>query len=255
MPSVLILTPIKNAERFLPGYFDLITQLDYPRDKLNLALLEGDSDDGTYEQLQDCAQHWSGNFANLDLFRHHFNFRIEGERWAAEKQFARRSVISKCRNELFKQADRGQEWVLWIDADVIDYPADSLLQLLAAKKSIVVPNCVQTPGGPSFDLNTFQYKPGPRGQEWRYLLDGIIQPPRGAGRRYLDEFRGLDGVELDGVGGTMLLVHADLHRQGILFPDYSYRGYLDTEGFAVHAKDRGTVSWGLPSLEIVHASS
>jgi hypothetical protein len=45
-----------------------------------------------------------------------------------------------------------------------------------------------------------------------------------------------------------------LHRQGILFPDYSYRGYLDTEGFAMHAKDRGVAAWGLPDIEIVHAS-
>jgi Anp1/Glycosyl transferase family 2/Glycosyltransferase sugar-binding region containing DXD motif len=253
-PSVLILTPIKNAARFLPGYFDLATRLDYPRDKLSLAFLEGDSDDGTYEHLQEHAHRHRGDFANLDLYRHHFNLRIEGERWAAEKQFARRSVISKCRNRLFKLADRGQEWVLWIDADVIDYPADSLSQLLEAKKPIVVPNCVQTPGGQTFDLNTFKFKPGARGTEWRYLLDGIIQPPRGAGRLYLDELRGQNCVELDSVGGTMLLVDAGLHRQNILFPDYSYRGYLDTEGFAMHARDRGIASWGLPNLEIIHAS-
>jgi hypothetical protein len=71
---------------------------------------------------------------------------------------------------------------------------------------------------------------------------------------YLDDLRGTGLVELDGVGGTMLLVDAVLHRQGILFPDYSYRGYLDTEGFAMHAKDLGIAAWGLPDLEIIHAS-
>ena len=253
-PSVLILTPIKNAAQFLPGYFELINRLDYPRDKLGLAFLEGDSDDQTDALLQDYANRYRREFAILDLYCHDFAFQMEGDRWAAEKQFARRSVISKCRNMLFKLADRGQDKVLWIDADVIDYPADSLLHMLEAQKPIVVPNCVQTPGGATFDLNTFKYKPGVRGMEWRYLMDGIIQPPRGTGRMYLDEFRGKGAVELDGVGGTMLLVDADLHRQGIVFPDYSYRGYLDTEGFAMHARDRGIAPWGLPDLEIVHAS-
>jgi hypothetical protein len=254
MPSILILTPIKNAAQFLPGYFELATRLDYPRDKLSLAFLEGDSDDQTGAALHDCANRYRREFARLDLHHHDFSFQMEGDRWAAEKQFARRSIISKCRNMLFKLADRGQDKILWIDADVIDYPADCLLRLLETQKSIVAPNCVQIPGGSTFDLNTFKYQPGARGTEWRYLLDGIIQPPRGIGRMYLDELRGAGAVEVDGVGGTMLLVNADLHRQGILFPDYSYRGYLDTEGFAMHAKDRGVTSWGLPDLEIVHAS-
>ncbi|HOE42555.1 MAG TPA: glycosyltransferase [Rhodoferax sp.] len=253
-PSVLILTPIKNAAQFLPGFFELATRLDYPPDKLSLAFLEGDSDDGTAALLQDYALRYRNQFAAADVYQHDFSYQMEGERWAAEKQFSRRSVISKCRNMLFKLADRGQERILWIDADVINYPPDILLQLLEPGLSIVVPNCVQVAGGPTFDLNTFKFRPGSQNSEWRYLLDGIIQPPRGASRLYLDELRGQPMVELDGVGGTMLLVDAKLHRQGILFPDYSYRGYLDTEGFAMHAKDRGISAWGLPDLEIIHAS-
>ena len=252
--SVLILTPVKNAARFLDGFFDLATRLDYPRDKLSLAFLEGDSEDGSYQHLQDCANRCHGAFARIDLHRLDFSFRMEGERWRAEKQFLRRSVISKCRNRLFQLADRGEDRVLWIDADVIDYSPDVLLRLLEARKPIVVPNCVQISGGPTFDLNTFKFKPGAERLAWTHLLDGIIQPPRGLGRLYLEDFRGMDMVELDGVGGTMLLLDADLHRHGILFPDYSYRGYLDTEGFAMHAKDRGISAWGLPDIEIVHAS-
>ncbi len=254
LPGVLILTPIKNASQFVPGYFELAARLDYPRGKLTLAFLEGDSDDGTYELLQDHAHRHRADFASIDLYQHDFALQLEGERWAQDKQFVRRSVIAKCRNMLFKLSDRGANRILWIDADVIDYPTDILRRLLEVNKPITVPNCVQIPGGASFDLNSFKFKSGTQNVAWAYTADGIIQPPRGSGRLYLEDFRGTEMVELDGVGGTMLLVDAALHRHGIMFPDYSYRGYLDTEGFAMQAKDHGISCWGVPDLEIVHAS-
>ena len=157
-PSVLILTPIKNAAQFLPGFFELATRLDYPTDQLSLAFLEGDSDDGTAAVLQDYTLRYRNQFAAADLYHHDFSYQMEGERWAAEKQFSRRSVISKCRNMLFKLADRGQERILWIDADVIDYPPDILLRLLETQMSIVVPNCGQVSGGSNQFVQAFELK-------------------------------------------------------------------------------------------------
>ena len=41
---------------------------------------------------------------------------------------------------------------------------------------------------------------------------------------YLHHFRDVaDTVRLDGIGGTMILVRADLHREGLNFPAYPYR--------------------------------
>ncbi len=69
---------------------------------------------------------------------------------------------------------------------------------------------------------------------------------------YLSEFRQHPCVEVDGVGGTMLLVRADLHREGLVFPATSYKGYIETEGLAVLARDMGYRCWALPNLEIFH---
>ncbi|WP_295400216.1 glycosyltransferase [uncultured Thiocystis sp.] len=253
LPSVLILTPIKNAGRFVQIFFENLLRLDYPREKLSLAFLEGDSDDDTWALLREYGAMSVEHFNRIDYFRLDFGFRIKGARWLPNLQFQRRRIISKCRNTLFQKAYQNESWILWIDADVIDYPSDVLRRLLDTGKSIVVPNCVLESSGPTFDLNTFRYKPGARAQSWNYLVDGIIQPPRGVGRLYLDDLRGQELVEVDAVGGTMLLVKAELHADGLLFPDYSYRGYLDTEGFAMRAFDQGVVSWGLPDLEIRHA--
>ena len=46
-PNILILTPVKNAARHLPRYAELIENLDWPREHLSVALLEGDSTDDT----------------------------------------------------------------------------------------------------------------------------------------------------------------------------------------------------------------
>lgn len=53
-------------------------------------------------------------------------------------------------------------------------------------------------------------------------------------------------VELDGVGGSCLLVRADIHRQGAIFPAVPVDHQLETEGFARLAKALGAKIIGLP---------
>ena len=50
------------------------------------------------------------------------------------------------------------------------------------------------------------------------------------------------------------VVRADLHRQGLVFPSYSHRGYIETEGLAAMAHDMGVQCWGMPGLRIVHGN-
>lgn len=76
--------------------------------------------------------------------------------------------------------------------------------------------------------------------------------PKGFGRTYLDELRGQGLVRVDSVGGTALLVRADLHRDGLIFPPFPYLHLIETEGLAAMARDMGTACWALPDLEVVH---
>ena len=72
------------------------------------------------------------------------------------------------------------------------------------------------------------------------------------GRRHLHDLRYLERTNLTGVGGTMLLVQADVHRAGIVFPEIPYDDLIETEGFGKLACDFGIVPVGLPNLEIRH---
>jgi len=54
-------------------------------------------------------------------------------------------------------------------------------------------------------------------------------------------------LPLDGVGGTALLVKAQVHRDGAMFPPFAFYHLIETEGFAKMAHRLGYESWGLPN--------
>lgn len=252
-PSILVLTPVKDAARFLPGYLNNLRGLDYPHDAISLGLLEGDSRDDTWELLQEALPELQQQYRRVTLARHHEGVRLPGQRWEPGVQRERRSALARVRNHLLSRALTDEQWVLWIDVDVTEYPPDLVQRLLAARKDIVVPNCVSEPGGPTYDLNTFLLRPEADALNWaQWLRDGILQPPRGFGRAYLDELAEHHLVRIDSVGGTVLLVRADLHRSGLVFPSIPYRHLVETEGMAAMAKDMGTSCWALPKLEVLH---
>jgi peptide chain release factor subunit 1 len=248
---VLILTPVKNAAVHLPQYFRLLDRVSYPGRLISLGFLESDSSDGTYRRLAARKRRLGKKFRRVDLWRRHFNLRIpEGvPRWALGFQAPRRQVLAKSRNHLLFRSLRDEDWVLWLDVDVVDYPPDMIETLLSTGRDIVHPHCVTEYGGPTFDRNA-----------WREH-----------GERHMDELRGeSDFVRLDAVGGTALLVRADLHRDGLIFPPYFYgrassairpqnpmldgaNGEIETEGFGIMALDMGYQCWGMPNYEIKHA--
>lgn len=246
---VLILTPAKDAARHLGTYLRGVYGLTYPRRLLSLAVLEGDSSDGTYELFARQMPELRGALRRAELYKKDFGYRLPPglPRYAHHLQVRRRSVLAKSRNHLLFRALDDEDWVLWLDVDVVEYPADIVERLLAAGKEIVQPNCVYEYGGTSFDLNAW----------------------RDRGRLHLHDLRAEgDLVPLDSVGGTMLLVRADVHRDGLVFPCFPYGlanpkvrtdnywvGELETEGLGIMASDLGVQCWGMPNLEIRHDRS
>lgn len=248
--KVLVLTPVKDARSHLPRYMQLLDQLDHDPGCLSLGFLESDSVDGTHAWLAERLPALRDRYRRVTLLRQDYGFHPEGPRWLPAVQRTRREILARSRNRLLQAALADEDWVLWLDADLIHYPPDFLGLLLAAGRDIATPHCV-LPNGTTFDLNSFALEPD--GERPEHLIDGLFQPPRGIGRCYLDSFPDKDAVALDGVGGTALLVRADLHREGLCFPPYSHRGYIETEGLAAMAKDMGITCWGLPAVKIVHA--
>lgn len=267
--NVLILTPVKDAAKTLDTYFDNLTKLTYPHQLISVGLLESDSRDDTFRVLREKLPELQRHFRKAGIWKKDFGFRIPADtpRWAGRIQVQRRTVLAKSRNHLLFRALDDEDWVLWLDVDVVEYPPDIIEQLLATRKEIVHPNCVREYGGPGYDLNAWRDKK-------KYHLHDL----RGEG----------DLVELHAVGGTMLLIKADVHRDGLVFPPLLYgkenkrirrtnfffanhkemltelnripenlrngtfRGEIETEGLGIMANDMGYTCWGMPNLEIKH---
>lgn len=250
---VLILTPAKNAGAFLENYFAALARLSYPRELISLGFLESDSRDDTYERLIRHAAELSGCYRRIGVWKRDFGFVTPPRmpRWAPQLQAERRTILARSRNHLLFRALADEDWVLWIDADVLEYPPDVIERMLATGKDIVHPHClIELAGAPrrTFDLNAW----------------------RDRGRLHMEELREEgDLVRLDSVGGTMLLVRADAHRDGLIFPPFWYgarnplirehvehsptgEGEIETEGLGLLAGDMGYQCWGMPNLEILH---
>jgi hypothetical protein len=246
--KVLILTPMKSASRFLDSYFAGLRGLTYPRAQLSIGILESDSRDDTFAQIE--ARLTTQAFRRVTLVKKDFGFHmpVDMPRYEAVYQPARRAVLARSRNHLLFRALDDEDWVLWLDVDVIDYPPNVIEKLIALDCDIVHPHCVLEPGGETFDLNAW----------------------RDHGRKRMGDLRGSGLVRLDAVGGTMLLVRADRHRDGLVFPPFFYGarsrlvrephplgggivGEIETEGLGIMARDMGIECWGLPDLEIRHA--
>jgi hypothetical protein len=247
---LLILTPVKDAEGHLDRYFENLSQLEYRKHETSLGFLESDSADSTHGALTARLPELREQYARVTLVKRDFGFHLPPglPRWQPWLQLPRRSVLAKSRNHLLFAALRDEQWVLWLDVDLASYPTDVVERMLATGRDIVAPHCVVRPGGPTFDWNS-----------WR--AQGSVR---------MDQLRdGPELVRLDAVGTTMLLVRADVHRDGLVFPAFPYGaaspfarnpspflkhaiGEIESEGLALMAKDMGHECWGMPGLEVVH---
>jgi hypothetical protein len=253
-PPLLVLTPVKNAKHLLRHYFATLRTLTYPRAAISLGFLEGDSTDGTYEALTELLPGLREDYPRVGLWKKDYGFQMPAglPRWTPGAiQIERRAVLARSRNLLLSNALRDESWVLWLDVDVIHYPPNIVETMLGTGKSIVHPHCIQNKQSrPTFDLNAWRDKGNLRMQDLRE--EGDLVP-------------------LDAVGGTMLLIQADLHREGLIFPPFLYGGRnplardrhpctssevgeIETEGLGLMAADMGHQCWGMPNLEIIHSN-
>jgi hypothetical protein len=149
---VLILTPLKNAAAYLPTYFELVDQLEYPKSKLSLAFLVSDTTDDTVAILRAQQQQLKHRYHSFHIYEKDFHFDLpEGQRHQFELQPLRRSFMARSRNYLLSTALRPEhDYVLWLDVDVVKYSSNILNDLISVNEDVVVPNCLRLTEDGSF---------------------------------------------------------------------------------------------------------
>jgi mannan polymerase complexes MNN9 subunit len=274
--TILVLTPLA---RFYQEYWDNLLKLSYPHELITLAFIIPKSREGNTAtaQLQEqiTKTQKSGpekkRFASIIIERQDFDpplgSQSEVERHKMENQKARRAAMSRARNSLlFTTLGPSTSWVLWLDSDIIETPPSLIQDLAAHDKPIIVPNCFQRyvdpktkqPAERPYDFNSWQdsdtakelgNKMGPDD----ILLEGYADMATYRTlMAYMVEENGdpKQEVTLDGVGGTALLVKAEVHRDGAMFPPFPFYHLIETEGFARMARRLGWSAFGLPNYKV-----
>jgi len=173
--------------------------------------------------------------------------------------------MAQARNALlFTTLGPTTAWVLWLDGDVVETPASLIQDLAAHDKPIVAPNCFKRyydGEKKGMDVRPYDFNNwvdsetalalGRKMGKDDLLLEGYAELPTYRSlMAYMRDGEGGDvgkEVRLDGVGGTALLVKAEVHRDGAMFPPFAFYHLIETEGFARMAKRLGWASWGLPN--------
>lgn len=269
--TVLIATPLRNARNHLGHFVQLLRSLSYPHRYVSVAFGEDSSTDGTYEYSFTLLPNLS-DFRRVAIFSVH-DFVSQGTDWAAvheeKHQLARRSHLAEARNKLLELALQDEQYVLWVDSDVGSWRPDVVQHLLDAAVDVVAPACMYwtADGSPDvYDRNTWRETAESlalqrRLPESQLVLEGYggagsddAYSERRPRRLYLTDLRAERRrlVEVDGVGGCVLLVWSELHRRGITFPNHVYKHHIETEGFAKLAKSKGYQPYGMPFLEVYH---
>jgi mannan polymerase complexes MNN9 subunit len=271
--TVLILTPLA---RFYPEFWENLLALSYPHHLIALGFITPKTREGnaaTAALQAAIATTQSGpqemRFASITILRQDFDPPLtsqdEAERHKLSNQAIRRSAMSKARNSLlFTTLGPSTAWVLWLDADIIETPHSLIQDLAGHDKPVIVPNCFQRyideHGQKSirpYDYNSWQDSPAAQELAKKMgpdeiLLEGYPEMPtyRTLMAMTADTTSSRDQskiINLDGVGGTALLVKAEVHRDGAMFPPFPFYHLMETEGFAKMARRLGWSCWGLPN--------
>lgn len=267
--KIIILTPLA---KFYDEYWANVLKLNYPRDLIELGFIvsKGREANLALSKLQDAVHKVQTGkkkeqFSKVTILRQDFDSPVsqnEEDRHALSAQKSRRSVMSKARNSLLFSVLRPDiSWVLWLDADIIETPSTLIQDLASHNKPVIVPNCFQRYKDNGVDkIRPYDYNSWHDSEAalelaksmdkddiilegysematWRLLMTGEYSK----GGDIHQE------TELDGVGGTALLVKAEVHRDGAMFPPFPFYHLIETEGFAKMAKRLGYQPYGLPN--------
>ena len=278
--KVLILTPLA---RFYQQYWDNLVSLNYPHEHISLGYIIPKTDEGnqaTADLQKQIQITQSGpeekRFQSVTILRQDFEpaqvDQEEKERHAMKNQAARRASMARARNSLlFPLIGPHTSWVLWLDGDIVETPPSLIQDLASFDKPIINPNCFQryTTEGGADDIRPYDYN------AWRdsdvaqelaktmgpdeIILEGYAEMAtyRTLMAMLADTSETRDTKKLmllDGVGGTVLMVKAEVHRDGAMFPPFSFYHLIETEGFAKMAKRLGWESWGLPNYFVYHVN-
>jgi len=272
--EVLILTPMS---KFSPQYWSNLNQLTYDHALISLGFIVPRNEDGdaALKQLETAIKSLKSsnqlNYKKITILRQDtdsLHSQEEKERHALKVQKERRGMMALARNSLvFTCLSPTTSWVLWLDADIVETPPTLLQDLIKHNKPVVSANVYQryTDENRESQIRPYDFNNWVESEEGLELAKSLPQDDiivegyaeMATYRPLMAHFYDANAdkhteMSLDGVGGGAVMVKADVHRDGAMFPSFPFYHLIETEGFAKMAKRLGYEVIGLPNYLVYH---
>lgn len=275
--EILVLTPMS---KFSSEYWNNLNKLSYDHSLISLGFILPRNEDGdiALKSLESAIKSLQSNnklnWKKITILRQDtdsLHSQEEKQRHALKVQKERRSMMALARNSLvFTCLSPTTSWVLWLDADIVETSPDLLQDLIKHNKPIVSANVYQR----YFDNEKQQNSIRPYDfNNWVESDEGLalaaslpddeivvegyaeLATYRPLMAHFYDENGDVHTeMALDGVGGGAVMVKADVHRDGAMFPSFPFYHLIETEGFAKMAKRLGYEVFGLPNYLVFHGN-
>lgn len=147
--NVLIGTPVKNSKPYLETYAHQLVRLDYPKEKITIVIIENDSEDKTWEFLNQKIAPFLKKFPYraVHLEKRDLGFHLSHfSRHRKETYIKRQECIDRTRQHIIDKYLKDNNYILWFDSDfeqvmpqalniAISYNADVVIHYLRLKDS------------------------------------------------------------------------------------------------------------------------
>lgn len=223
----------------------------------------------SYEHAEVYHKDYRKPFRSVSIFKKDFGQIIGqgfSDRHAVKVQGIRRKLMGRARNWLTSNALKPyHSWVYWRDVDIETCPGSVIQDLMKHDYDVMVPN-VWRPlptflgNEQAYDLNSWMESDpalelAKNLDEDDVIVEGYAEYP--TWRVHLAYLRDANGnpnevLDLDGVGGVSILARAQIFRQGVHFPAFTFLNHAETEAFGKMAKQMGFKVGGLPHYTIWH---
>ncbi|EDK44635.1 protein MNN9 [Lodderomyces elongisporus NRRL YB-4239] len=273
--ELLILTPMS---KFLPEFWQNLNKLTYDHSLVSLGFIfprteEGDvALKGVEHALKEAKAKGTLNWKKVTLLRQDsgsLESQLEKDRHAFNVQKERRSMMAIARNSLlFTTISTKTSWVLWLDSDIVETPPTLVQDMTAHNKPVLSANVYQRYYDEDLKKNSIRpydfnnwieseegLKIANEMADDEIIVEGYAEIA--TYRPLMAHFYDAKGdanteMALDGVGGGAVLVKADVHRDGAMFPSFPFYHLIETESFAKMAKRLGYEVFGLPNYLVFH---
>jgi len=247
-PLVLIGFVARNASSTLPRFLEQIDNLDYPKDMLRYACVEGGSTDNTREIILE----WMKSKKNTFFIQHDMD---DDKLIHRERMFASSNLWRHYVKTTFKGVEP-VDFVFQCDVDVTVIPPETLKTLIDLDVDIVAPyiyvdneNHPQNKwmGGKTFsDIWGYRHLYGPfPGLQFNYSIHEYY-------KRNLDKNKSIKAdlvkrlLPMQCVGANPILAKRAVYEK------IWYTGLKATPGWCDLAREHGFKVWAYPDLECVH---